>query len=221
MPSAFSYLCINRPIEFIDLFKNELKANIILFFRLKRLRTACYKHHDNENSNNNDGDQGDDKWIHICYYTRHMTIHENIKKQIIDAMRAKDALKLETLRGLTALFSNELIAKGSAENFIDDESALALIKRSVKQHKDSIEQFDKGGRKDLSDKERAELVILEVFLPQMMSRDEIKKIAEAKIAAGGKPDAKKLGQFMGMLMKELKGKADGADVKAVVEELVK
>ncbi len=149
------------------------------------------------------------------------TIHENIKKQIIDAMRAKDALKLETLRGLTALFSNELIAKGSAEQFIDDESALALIKRSVKQHKDSIEQFDKGGRKDLSDKERAELVILEVFLPQMMSRDEIKKIAEAKIAAEGKPDAKKLGQFMGMLMKELKGKADGADVKAVVEELAK
>jgi uncharacterized protein YqeY len=149
------------------------------------------------------------------------TIHENIKKQIVDALRAKDSIKLDTLRGLTALFSNELIAKGSAETFIDDESALTLIKRSVKQHKDSIEQFEKGGRTDLSEKEKAELAILEVFLPQMMSRDEIRKIAEAKIAADGKPDPKKLGQFMGALMKELKGKADGADVKAVVEELVK
>lgn len=150
-----------------------------------------------------------------------MTIHETIKKQIVDAMRAKDSLRLETLRSLTALFSNELIAKGSPDQFINDESALALIKRSVKQHKDSIDQFTKGGRADLADKEKAELAILEVFLPQMMSKDEIKKIAEEKMKTVGKPDAKKLGQFIGMLLKELKGKADGADVKSVVEELVK
>ncbi len=149
------------------------------------------------------------------------TIHETIKKQIIDAMRAKDSIKLDTLRGLTALFSNELIAKGSPDPFMSDEGALILIKRSVKQHKDSIEQFEKGGRKDLADKEKVELAILEVFLPKTMSRNDIQKIAEAKIAKDGKPDAKKLGQFIGGLMKELKGQADGADVKAVVEELVK
>lgn len=150
-----------------------------------------------------------------------MTIHENIKKQIVDAMRAKDSIKLDTLRSLTALFSNELIAKGSAETFIDDEGALTLIKRSVKQHRDSIEQFEKGGRKDLVDKEKAELTILEVFLPQMMSKDEIRKIVETKIASTGAIDKSKMGQFIGTLMKELKGKADGADVKAVVEEMVK
>lgn len=150
-----------------------------------------------------------------------MTIHETIKAKIIEAMRAKDSIKLDTLRGLTALFSNELIAKGSAAPFIDDESALTLIKRSVKQHKDSIDQFEKGGRNDLADKEKAELKILEVFLPQMMSKDEIKKIVEGKMAAEGKPDMKKLGAFIGGLMKELKGKADGADVKEVVEGLVK
>lgn len=149
------------------------------------------------------------------------TIHETIKKQIIDAMRAKDEVKLTTLRSLTALFSNELIAKRSPDPFINDEGALTLIKRSVKQHKDSIEQFEKGGRKDLADNEKAELAILEVFLPQTMSCDEINKIVKAKIKADGVPDAKKLGQFIGGLMKELKGKADGADVKAVVEELVK
>lgn len=146
-----------------------------------------------------------------------MTIHETIKKQIVDAMRAKDSIKLDTLRGLTALFSNELIAKGNPNPYIDDEGALTLIKRSVKQHKDSIEQFEKGGRNDLAEKEKAELKILEVFLPQMMSKDEIRKVVESK----GAIDKAKLGQFMGMIMKELKGKADGADVKEVVEGMVK
>lgn len=150
-----------------------------------------------------------------------MTIHETIKKQIVDAMRAKDSIKLDTLRGLTALFSNELIAKGNPNPFIDDEGALSLIKRSVKQHKDSIEQFEKGGRSDLAEKEKAELAILETYLPAVMSKDEIKKLVEAKLEKEGKPDAKKLGAFIGGLMKELKGKADGSDVKEVVEGLVK
>jgi uncharacterized protein YqeY len=150
-----------------------------------------------------------------------MKIHETIKKQLVDAMRAKDSIKLDVIRGLLSAFTNELISKGSSEAFLDDESALALIRRSVKQHKDSIEQFEKGGRADLADKEKAELKILETYLPQMMSKDEIKKIAESKIASIGDLDKSKLGQFVGMLMKELKGKADGADVKAVVDEMVK
>ncbi|MEK7463600.1 MAG: GatB/YqeY domain-containing protein [Patescibacteria group bacterium] len=153
--------------------------------------------------------------------TKNITLHENIKTQITEALRAHDTIRLETLRGLVSSFSYELIAQKSPAGFVDDDTALALIKKSVKQHKDSIEQFEKGGRKDLVKKEKAELAILEVFLPETMSRKDIKKIAEAKIAKDGKPDAKKLGQFMGMLMKELKGKADGADVKAVVEELAK
>ena len=119
------------------------------------------------------------------------------------------------------LFSNELISKKSPDAFVDDATALTLIKRSVNQHKDSIEQFIKGDRKDLASKEKVELDILEVFLPKMMSKDDIRKIVKTKIGAEGIPDAKKLGQFIGGLMKELKGKADGADVKAVVEEEVK
>ena len=150
-----------------------------------------------------------------------MSIHETIKKQVIEAMRAKDALRLEVLRGLQALFSNELIAKKSTDPFLKDEDALALIKRAVKQRKDSIEQFEKGGREDLAQKERAELVILEAFLPATMSRDDIKKAVEKKLAEqGGKIDKAKSGQFVGLMMKELKGKADGADVKAVVEEML-
>ncbi len=155
------------------------------------------------------------------HMTKNITLHETIKNKIIDAMRAHDAITLETLRGLTSLFSYELIAKKSSDTFIDDESAMTLIKRSVKQRKDSIEQFEKGGRKDLVKKEKAELAILEKFLPETMSKADIKKIVEAKLKKDGKPDAKKLGAFIGGLMKELKGKADGADVKEVVEGLVK
>ena len=148
-------------------------------------------------------------------------MHETIKKQIVEAMRSKDVLRLEVLRGLQALFLNELIAEKSSKPFLKDEDVLTIIKRSVKQRKDSIEQFEKGGRKDLVKKEKAELAILEAFLPASMSREEIKKVVKTKIASAGTLDKTKLCQFMGMIMKELKGKADGIDVKAVVDEMMK
>ena len=154
-----------------------------------------------------------------------MTLHENIKKQIVDAMRARDSLRLEVLRGLQALFSNELIAKKSTDIFLKDEDVHTLIKRSVKQRKDSIEQFEKGGRADLVEKEKRELKILEEFLPSTMSKSDIQKIVEKKLDEeknknGGTFDKKKVGQFLGILMKELKGKADGGDVKMVVDEIL-
>jgi uncharacterized protein YqeY len=148
-------------------------------------------------------------------------MHETIKKQMVEAMRAKDALKLEVLRGLLSSFSNELIAKKSADTTLKDEDALAVIKRAVKQRKDSIEQFEKGGRADLADKEKKELAILEAYLPATMSRADIKKIVTAKLKESGPIDPKKAGQFMGLIIKELKGKAEGSDIKAVVDELVK
>jgi len=148
-------------------------------------------------------------------------MHENIKNQIKDAMRAKDTIRLEVLRGLQALFSNELIAKGIADPLLKDTDVLTIIKRSVKQRKDSIEQFEKGGRNDLAKKEKAELKILEEFLPETMNKKDIEKIVKEKIKKAGKIDKAKIGQFIGMLMKELKDKADGNDVKQVVDELVK
>ncbi|MDP3962637.1 MAG: GatB/YqeY domain-containing protein [bacterium] len=148
-------------------------------------------------------------------------MHETIKNQIKEAMRSKDTLRLEVLRGLQALFSNELLAKKSNEPVLKDEDVIAIIKRSVKQRKDSIEQFEKGGRSDLADKERAELKILEEFLPASMGRDEIRKVVESKLESEGHLDKTKMGQFMGTIMKELKGKADGSDVKAVIDEVVK
>jgi uncharacterized protein YqeY len=117
-------------------------------------------------------------------------------------------------------FTNELVALGrTPQDALTDDEVLAVIRRAVKQRKDAIEQFVAGGREDLADSEKAELALLEVYLPAMMPREEIQKIAEAKKTELGINDKSKSGMLMSTLMKELKGKADGADVKAVVEGL--
>lgn len=153
----------------------------------------------------------------MCY-TATMSIFTDTKKQIAEAMKARDAVRLATFRGLSAAFTNELIAKGKSTSAeLTDEEVLAVVRRQVKQRKDSIEQFEKGGRKDLADAERAELAILEALLPAQMSRADILKIAEAKKAALGVLDKSKIGILVGAVLKETKGRADGATVKAVVE----
>jgi uncharacterized protein YqeY len=145
-----------------------------------------------------------------------------IKEMLKDAMRAKDSVATTTYRGLLAGFTNELVSKGiPPQEPISDADAVTVVKREVKRRKDSIEQFTAGNRMDLVENETAELKILEQFLPTMMSQDEIKKIAEAKIAELGVADKSGAGKLVGALMKELAGQADGTDVKAVVDELLK
>ena len=101
-------------------------------------------------------------------------LHQQIKDEIKKAMMAKEALRLETMRGLVSAFTNELVAtKRTPQDMLTDEEVLKVIKRAANQRKDSIEQFEKGGRPELAEKEKAELVIIETFLPQMMSKDEI------------------------------------------------
>jgi hypothetical protein len=147
-------------------------------------------------------------------------IHKEIKEKVKEAMLAKDQTRLLVLRNILSSFTNELVTKKRKPNEeLGDDDAFAVIRRLTKQRKDSIEQFTKGGRMDLVENEQTELKILETFLPKMMSKEEIKKIAEAKKAELGITDKAKSGMLMSGIMKELKGKADGSDVKAVVEEL--
>ena len=141
-------------------------------------------------------------------------------------MKAKDPTRVSVLRGLLAGFVNENVAKGrKPEETIPDEDALAVIKRQARQRQDSIEQFTKGGRQDLAEKETNELNILKTYLPAEMSEAEIRKVVEAKKAELGINDLpaqagkSKIGQLIGAVMKELKGQADGAVVKKVVESL--
>lgn len=143
-----------------------------------------------------------------------------IREELKESMKARDALKTSVLRGLIAAFTNELVAKGKKpDEAISDDDALMVIKRAVKQRKDSIEQFRKGAREDLAEKEEAELKILETYLPAQMPREQIEKIARELKEKMGVTDKSKMGQFMGAVMKELKGQADGAVVKEVVESL--
>jgi uncharacterized protein YqeY len=150
-----------------------------------------------------------------------MTIQEQIKDDMKQAMKDKDQVKLSVTRGLVSAFTNELVASGKTpQDPIDDESATAVITRAAKQRKDSIEQFEKGGRPELAESEKAELAVLEEYLPEMMSEDEIRVVVEEKKTALGIADKSGMGQLIGAVMGELKGKADGGDVKRVVEELL-
>lgn len=150
-----------------------------------------------------------------------MPIHETLKKSIPDAMRAHDAVKLQTLRSLITMMTNEVVAKKrKPDEFLTDEEALTVLKRAANQRKDSIEQYEKASRFELAEPEKLELAIIESYLPTLMSRDAIETIAKAKMIEmniNSKADA---GKFTGVLMKELKGQADGADVKAVVDNLL-
>jgi len=150
-----------------------------------------------------------------------MAIHETLKKSIPDALRAHDEVRLRTLRSLVTAMTNEVVAKKrKPDEFLTDDEALAVIKRAVNQRKDSIEQFEKASRSDLVEPEKAELAILESYLPAMMDRDEIITIAKAKMVELGVSSKADAGKLTGALMKELKGKADGGDVKAVVDNLL-
>jgi uncharacterized protein YqeY len=147
-------------------------------------------------------------------------LQQQIKSDMVTAMKAREPLTVEVLRGLMAAFTNELVAlKKMPADELPDENALGVIRREVKKRKDSIEQFTKGNRPLLAQKEESERTILEAYLPAMMSQDDIRKIADAKKTELGLSDKKEAGKFMGMLMKELAGRADGADVKAVIDSL--
>jgi uncharacterized protein len=149
-----------------------------------------------------------------------MSLHRDIRSQMQKAMKDKEEVRLSVLRGLVSAFTNELISKKKKPNEeLSDDETLLVIQRGAKQRKDSIEQFRKGNREDLAEKEEAELKILEEYLPQMMSREEIEKIAKTKKEELGINDKSKIGVLMGSVMKELKNKADGKIVKSVIEGL--
>ena len=146
--------------------------------------------------------------------------HQELKDSLKDAMRAKDQVRLAVVRGLLSQATNEAVAKAKGPDaLLSDDELLTVIMRGAKQRKDSIEQFTAGGRPELAEGEKAELAILEAMLPAQMSREEIVAAATAKAAQLGIADKTKANQLMGMLMKDLKGKADGTVVKEVVDNL--
>ena len=151
-----------------------------------------------------------------------MTLHENIHNLIKESLKAGDKVRLEVMRGLSAAFTNELVATGhTPQEMLSDEQAIAVITRLAKQRKDSIEQFTKGGRLDLVEEEKGQLEILSEFLPKLMDKAEVEEFVKNKMVVFETIDTAKKGMFMATLMKDLKGKAEGSLVKEVLTEMMK
>jgi uncharacterized protein YqeY len=149
-----------------------------------------------------------------------MTIQEQIKEEMKTSMRARNMQAVTTYRGLMSAFTNEVVAmKQSPDTPISDEDAIKVITREAKRRKDSIAQFTDAGREDLASDEKAELELLEKFLPELMSEEKILEFVSAKKEEIGISDSSEKGKFIGAVMGELKGKADGSLVKKVVDGL--
>jgi uncharacterized protein YqeY len=146
-------------------------------------------------------------------------MQEQIKSALKPAMIAKDSVRVGTLRLIMAAFTNELVTQGHPPTDpLSDADCLKVIKRLSKQRKDSIEQYIAGGRPELADDEKAELAVIEEFLPAQMTEADIEAKVAAKLAESPLDPTKK-GQFVGTMMKELGDTADGAIVKAVIDRL--
>lgn len=142
---------------------------------------------------------------------------ERIRAELTESMKARDAARTSTLRMLQASLKNEQIEKGHE---LSDEEAEAVIRRAVKQRQDSIEQFTKGGRQDLVDKERAELGMLQGYLPQQISDIETEKMVQDVIAMVGAKSKADVGKVMKEIMATHKGRVDGKKVQQILNRLL-
>lgn len=146
-------------------------------------------------------------------------MQETIKSALKPAMMAKDSVRVGTIRMIMAAFTNELVTQGRPPTDpLTDEDCLKVIKKLSKQRKDSIEQYEAAGRPELADDEKAELAVIEEYLPAQMSEADIESKVKAKLAESPLDPTKK-GQFVGTMMKELGSTADGALVKSVIDRL--
>jgi uncharacterized protein YqeY len=145
-----------------------------------------------------------------------MTLQDNIQSQITDAMRSKDALRLSVLRMMKSAVKNKEVEKMKA---LETPEVLAVLNSLVKQRRDSVEQFRKGGREELAQKEEAEIKIVEEFLPAAASDDDIRNAIDAAIRETGAVSIKDMGKVMKAALTQLAGKtADGGRVSQLVKE---
>jgi len=160
----------------------------------------------------------------VCVYrfVLHVTcfmLHQKIEAELKSALKSGEKEKTGVLRFLISAIKNHQIEiKTKDEQYLADEEVVAVIRRQVKQRKDSIAEYEKGGRQELADKEKAELDILDNYLPAQAGEDKIREVVKAKMQELGITDKSGFGKLMGVAMAELKGQADGDAVKKVVEE---
>jgi len=148
----------------------------------------------------------------------------SLKKQILEdfkkAFKEKDLVAKSVLAMLKSEIANAEIEKGMRENGLDDAGVVAVVKKMIKQRKDSIEQFEKGGNSEMAENEKAELAVLEKYLPEQMSVEEIEVKVKEIIEKVGATGAGDLGKVMGAVMGELGAEADGNTVREIASKLL-
>jgi len=147
-----------------------------------------------------------------------MTLIQQVDGDLKDAMRQKSITKLGVLRMLKSALNYAAIEKSRAEGALNDSEALQVVRKQVKQRQDSIESFEKGGRSELAAKEKEELSILQSYLPQAMSSEELVKVVRETIAELGVTSRAQMGAVMKTLQAKVAGRADGKTLSAEVQK---
>ncbi len=147
-----------------------------------------------------------------------MTLKERISEDLKTAMKAGDKLRLETLRTLRAALMEREIEKRGGGGPMSPDDELGVLTSAAKRRRESIDSFRLGGRQDLVDQETRELEIIQEYLPRQLSRDDVEKAVAAIAAAAGASAASDFGRLMPLVMKELKGKADGKMIQETVKK---
>ena len=148
-----------------------------------------------------------------------MSLKDRIGEDIKSAMKAKDKIRLETVRSIKkVILEKEVALRPKGQDSLTEEQEIEVLVQQAKQRRDSIEQYRNGGREDLAAKEAQELAIIETYLPKQLSDEELNNILDEIITSVGANTAKDLGKVMGVAMKQLKGKADGKKIQSLVKE---
>lgn len=150
-----------------------------------------------------------------------MSLKEKISSDLKEAMKAGDSVRRDALRMLESAIKNSEIEKKKKDEGLSDQEVVEVVSRGIKQRRDSIEQYEKGGRIELADKERKEIEFLMAYVPEQIGEDKIREVVKEIIAQSGASSGEDMGKVMGQSMGKLKGQADGNLVKKIVEEELK
>ena len=146
------------------------------------------------------------------------TFAETVMSDLKEAMKAKDTVALTTLRALKTALTNAAIESGNKDNGVEEADALAIVRKQIKQRQDSIEQFEKADRPELAESEKAEIVVLERYLPAALSAEEVSSIVAEAIGETGATSRADMGKVMGVVQAKAEGRADG---KTLSQEVMK
>jgi len=148
-------------------------------------------------------------------------LKEKLEADLKDAMLAKDRIRVRTLRSLrAAMLEKEIELRSGGSASVSDEVALSVIQKQAKQRRDSIDQFVSANREDLAETEREELRVIEEYLPEQLTDEDVRREVVKIVGETGAESMKDMGRVMGEAMKRLKGKADGRLIQTIVKELL-